>query len=103
MPPATWPVPEPAPAIPNQRVRPPVAFLLFCQAQQVSPEFFGVEAHTEILHPEDAACIDDRSEKRVVDVAVLGLRREHAVPASHVANDVRGTGNEKPAGRIGTE
>ena len=75
----------------------------FADSKEITPELLGVEAHSEILHPEDSARVDDRRQKRMVDVAVLGLRGEHAVPAGHVTNDVRRTGDEKPAGRISSE
>ena len=79
------------------------ALLFFQKAQEITPKFLRVEAHSEILHAQDAARIDDRGEKRVVHVAVRGLRRKHAVAARHVPDGRRGAGEEAPAGEIGAE
>src|SRR5262249_36357796 len=77
--------------------------LLFNEAQEVRAEFLEIEGHAEILHAQDAALIDDRGEKSVVDAAVCRLAREHAVAARHLVNSVRRSGEEGPAGKIGAE
>jgi hypothetical protein len=43
------------------------------QAQQIAPELLGIESHTEILHllhPQNAALIDDRCEEGMVHITV---------------------------------
>ena len=48
------------------------------QAQQIAPKLLGTKSHTEILHPQNAALIDDRCEEGMVHVTVWRLCREHA-------------------------
>src|SRR5438067_2131091 len=103
MPPAVLFAREPARA---QRGRPAgsrVALSLFNEAQQIAAEFLRVEAHAQILHTQDTALINDRSEKGMIHVTVWTLCREHAIAARHVANGCGRSGEEGPAVRIGAE
>jgi hypothetical protein len=40
------------------------------QAQQITPELLGIESRTEIMHPRNAALIDDRCEEGMVHITV---------------------------------
>ena len=61
---------------PRNHVRPAhpsSASWLLQEAQEITAELVRVEAHSEILDPQDSARIDDGCKKRVVHVAVRGL------------------------------
>ena len=64
-----WTEHAPAPTRLGGRVNQASALLFLGQAQQIAPEFLGVEAHAEVLHPQAPAPIDNRGEESVVDVA----------------------------------
>src|SRR5450631_3079775 len=100
MPPAAWPVREPVRAKRSRPARSLFALSLSQEAREIAPKLLRVEANSEILDAEDAAAIDDRSEERVVDVAIRILRGEDAIAAREVLNDRRGTGEEAPAGNV---
>ena len=66
-------------------------------------ELVRVEAHSGVLDPQDSVWIDDGCKKRMVHIAVRGLRRKHTIATRDVPNGVRGSGKESPACEIGAE
>src|SRR5215471_5118358 len=59
---------------------------LFQKGQEIVLKLLGIEAHSNVLHTQDTASIDDRGQKGVVDVAARCFRRKHAISAGHLPN-----------------
>src|SRR5438132_403214 len=71
------------------------------EAHQIAPEFLGIEARAEILHAYLPLGIDERGELRVLDRAVLLLRKEYPITARHVTDRLERAGQECPAVELG--
>src|SRR5712671_7511457 len=71
------------------------------EAHQIAPELLGIEARTEILHAYPPVGIDERCELRMLDRAVLLLRKEYPIAARHVTNRLERACQEAPPFRFG--
>src|SRR4029077_15338111 len=90
-------------AKPGRRTGRPNALLLFYKVQEVTPKFIGIKTDSEILHPKHTVTVNDRREKRVVHIAISGLRSEHAITMRDIPNNRGCTGEECPTFEIGAE